>query len=343
MVMDTVPRPLRVLFRVAAGPRVGFGHLVRAVSLADALGVPARLSVRGSHASTTRTARTLGASLIPDRNPAAVMARVRPDILVLDDRVARETASWRNAARRRGIPVVGIHDLGIGLSSADLVVDGSIGAASSLDGVPALLGTRYAILNPRTVRRRVPAVDRGSATDVVIALGGGPRRAVAVALACAVADRRPRTRIAIAGGFVAKTAPSIPGRAVRWVSPTHFGEVLAGARVAVVAGGVTLYECLALGVAAVAVSVVASQRPTVAAFASRGAAVNGGATGGRVRSSRALASLAATVVDLLDDVKRRRALRKQGHRHVDGRGAARVAAVIGRVARAAAAGKAGER
>jgi UDP-2,4-diacetamido-2,4,6-trideoxy-beta-L-altropyranose hydrolase len=341
--MDTAHRPLRVLFRVAAGPRVGFGHLVRAASLADALGVPLRLSVRGSHVSATRTAHELGASVIAGMGPRAVVASVRPDVLVLDDRVARETASWRSAARRFGIPVASIHDLGIGLAHADLIVDGSIGAASRLGGIPALLGPRYAVLNARTAGRPAAAGRRRPTTDVIIALGGGPRRAVAIGLARAIAACRPGTRVAIAGGFVGTTAASKPRHAVRWVGPAQLGEALAGAQVAVVGGGVTLYECLALRVPAVAVSVVASQRPTVAAFASRGAVVDGGEVGGRAGSSRALLSLAARVVDLLADATRRRALQKHGRRLVDGRGAARVAAVIRRMPLAATARKAGGR
>ena len=35
---------LRVLFRVAAGPRRGFGHLVRSLSLARALGITTALT-----------------------------------------------------------------------------------------------------------------------------------------------------------------------------------------------------------------------------------------------------------------------------------------------------------
>jgi len=38
---------LRVLFRVAAGPRRGFGHLVRCISLARAMGIRPLLCLRG--------------------------------------------------------------------------------------------------------------------------------------------------------------------------------------------------------------------------------------------------------------------------------------------------------
>ena len=52
---------------------------------------------------------------------------------------------------------------------------------------------------------------------------------------------------------------------------------LAACDVAVVAGGVTLYEACAVGVPVVALAVVAAQRPAIADFAVRGAAIDAGA------------------------------------------------------------------
>src|SRR5512137_2015901 len=98
--MDTCRREPRVLFRVAAGPRVGFGHLVRAASLSRALGARAWVSARGAHPSVARTARRLGLPLVRGAAPGAVISSVRPAVLIVDDRVARETVRWRRAARR---------------------------------------------------------------------------------------------------------------------------------------------------------------------------------------------------------------------------------------------------
>jgi len=43
-----VSRRPRILLRVAAGPRLGFGHLVRARTLTRALDADVRISVRGT-------------------------------------------------------------------------------------------------------------------------------------------------------------------------------------------------------------------------------------------------------------------------------------------------------
>jgi UDP-2,4-diacetamido-2,4,6-trideoxy-beta-L-altropyranose hydrolase len=319
-------RALRVLFRVAAGPRVGFGHLVRAASLAEALGVPARISIRGAHASVGRAARALGASIVSARSASRELDAARPDVLVLDDRVARETRAWRRAARRRGLPVVSIHDLGLGVGDADLIVDGSIGASMRGGNVPALLGPRYAILNPRATEEGRHRRRRPGGPDVVISLGGGPRRAAALAIARVLHSERPALRIAVAVGFVRGGRAS--GGYLRWLDPAELGTALAGCRVAVVGGGVTLYECLGLGVPAVAVSVVDSQRPTIAAFAAAHAVVDGGRARAGATEKRAAARLAGKVLALLDDRTSQTALRRTGRALVDGRGAARVAAAI---------------
>jgi spore coat polysaccharide biosynthesis predicted glycosyltransferase SpsG len=320
-----------VLFRVAAGPRVGFGHLVRATSLAQALGVRALLSIRGSHPSAVRAARRLGAVVVRGTAPGRVLGRTMPDLFVVDDRVAHATGSWRRAARRLQVPIVSIHDLGLGLGDADLVVDGSIGATASECAARHLTGPRHAILNP-VVLRPSAGGPRQPARDVVVALGGGPRRSLARRLALAVCRRRPGTRIAIAGGFVgARTPPTAEaGPGVTWIDSRDLGGALGAASVAVVGGGVTLYECLALGVASVAVSVAASQRPTVQALAVRGAIVDGGPLGASRPQMRRLAVL---VGDLLDAGASRARLARTGRRLVDGRGAERVARAMRSLAR----------
>jgi UDP:flavonoid glycosyltransferase YjiC (YdhE family) len=71
----------------------------------------------------------------------------------------------------------------------------------------------------------------------------------------------------------------------------------------------------------VTVPVVASQTPTVRAFARTGAAI-----GMPLRASGD--RTAAAVVALLDDPRRRAVLRRRSMRLVDGRGAARAAAAV---------------
>src|SRR5690606_6255368 len=66
------------LFRVAAGPRLGFGHLRRATVLAGALDEPCALSVRGA-----ATLRRPWRQAPP--GPDAALQTLRPRLLVIDD------------------------------------------------------------------------------------------------------------------------------------------------------------------------------------------------------------------------------------------------------------------
>ena len=308
---------LRVLFRLAAGPRRGFGHLVRSISLARAMGVRPLLCVRGPEQAAD-TAIALGADVLTDGKPRSVTA-LRPDVVVVDDPVASAARRWIAAARGAGAIVVTIHDLGIGCADGDIVIDGSVTRqARPPRGRRALRGTRYAILDAQLPR----AQGNGSADQrrVLVALGGGPRRTTALAIAEAIAAADPHAEIRIAGGFDVRGPASRKG--ITWVGPTHgLASELSRATVAVVGGGVSLYEACAMGVPAVGVPVVPSQTPTVRAFGRRGAAV-------AVPFKAGSAATAAVVVGLLDDPERRAALRRRSMRLVDGKGARRAAAAV---------------
>jgi spore coat polysaccharide biosynthesis predicted glycosyltransferase SpsG len=159
---------------------------------------------------------------------------------------------------------------------------------------------------------------------VLIALGGGPRAVLAYSIAKAVRLELPWACIRIAGGFA--VASSADRNRIAWTGPLNglAGE-LAACDVAVVGGGVSLYEACARGVAAVGVAVVVPQRPTVGGFVAAGAALGDGSTApDAARAARA-------VVRLLRQPALRTALAGQGRKLVDGRGAGRVADAIRRL------------
>jgi spore coat polysaccharide biosynthesis predicted glycosyltransferase SpsG len=313
---------LRVLFAVAAGPRRGFGHLVRCRSLARAMGVRPLVAVRGG-GRVVDIALAFGCDVIAGARPG-VVARVRPDVLVVDDPIARTSAAWIAAGRRAGCLVVSVHDLGLGCLDADLVVDGSVTRTARGRRGRTLAGTSYAVLDPGLVRRRR---ETGRGTRVLISLGGGPRARRAAAIAAAIARVQPEARIRVVGGFLGDGAREDDPR-IRWVSaPRGLREELARADVAVVGGGVSLYEACALGVPAVGVPVVPAQEPTVAGFARRRAAL---AVAGVNAPPEAVASHAAR---LINDPQLRRRVSRTARQAVDGRGASRVAAAIAAISR----------
>lgn len=315
---------LSVLWRVAAGPRIGFGHLVRSVSLARALGVPVVVSLR-AHPAAHTTARRLGARIA---SPCLVeaIAAASPDLVVLDDPNPRAGAAALAAARRAGVPVVSIHDLGLAWLASDLLVDGSVVRRRRTSRArQTLVGARFAVLNLSDARDagRTRSV---APPTVLVSLGGGARVRLARAIAARIVAGHPGVRVRIAGGFSARGRSA--GPRVTWLPSLRSLEgELAACDVAVVAGGVSAYEACALGTAAVAVSVVPAQRETVAGLARTGAVVDAGHAG-----SRPVPRIAAEVADLalalLADARARTALARAACRLVDGRGAARVAEAI---------------
>jgi hypothetical protein len=135
----------------------------------------------------------------------------------------------------------------------------------------------------------------------------------------------PWIRIRIAGGF----APALPADRghIEWTGPLDgLAAELSACDVAVVGGGVSLYEACARGVAAVAVPVVGPQRPTVRGFVARHAARG---TWGAFDAD----GVAREVVHLLRRPDVRVRLAARGRQLVDGRGAIRVADAVRQLAR----------
>ena len=292
---------LRVLFRIAAGPRRGLGHLVRSLSVARAMGVRPLLCLRGPDQAAD-AALALGADLLTNAAPRSITL-LRPDVVVVDDPVASAARPWVAAARRSGAIVVTIHDLGIGCPDGDVVFDGSlVRSARPKRGGQAF--TSYAILDFALQK----AQNRGRpGRGVLVALGGGPRRGTTMAIAKAIAAADPRAEIRIAGGFAAPKGVSresvtrIGGRRV-------VADERSRATVAVVGGRVSLYEARAVG------------GPTVRAFARQGA------TPGVPVEAHGRRTAAEVVVPF--DPHRSAQVRRRSRRLIDGKGATRAATAV---------------
>jgi spore coat polysaccharide biosynthesis predicted glycosyltransferase SpsG len=153
---------------------------------------------------------------------------------------------------------------------------------------------------------------------VLVALGGGQHvRRMAQQLVDAIRCCTSDVSIAVAAGFSAGLRPRLRG--ARWLSAqTGLAHALADCDVAVVAGGVTLYEACALGTPVVALAVVPAQRRAILEFASRGAILDAG-----VASAITIERAARKVTELLGDERQRRTIAARARRLVDGLGARR--------------------
>ncbi len=311
-----------VVCAVAAGPRLGFGHLVRSRSLARALDVPWRVCLRGS-ADTARAALSLGADLVhaPFGDATAPVG-----LLIVDDPSPREAARWVAGARRRGIPVASIHDGGIGTVASDLIIDGSVCQPAARPASNALRGPAYAILDPAVAA--TARVASGPAR-LFLTLGGGAHVQGCASRLCRALDAaRPGIVIRVARGFAGGQA-CIPLSHGEWVDlPDGVAPELARATVAIVSGGVTLAEACAMGVPAVGVAVTRAQQTAIRALAHRGAVVDGGLL---EPDDTRMHQVAAAALALVDSPAEQGRLSSVAARLIDGHGAARVAAALRRL------------
>ena len=248
------------------------------------------------------------------------------DVLIVDDPIEASAAAWIETAQRLGIAVASIHDLGIGCPEADLLIDGSITRTIRSTKRHVASGPSFAIVDPDLLDAAVPADCR---KDVVVSLGGGPRARVACEIAGEIARRAPEVRVRVIGGFVSPGPPKAREKAPRnvtWVGPsTNLAHELGRALVAVVGGGVSLYEACALGTPAVGVAVVRGQRPTVGGFVARGAAL------GRPRQRIIPQRVADDALALLGQKRLRQVIARRARRLIDGQGARRAAHAIVRL------------
>lgn len=304
-----------VLFAAAAGPEVGFGHLIRCGVLAAKFGTRREMSLRASEGTTLAAVR-FGWTV--HRGPAVIDA-LRPDLVVVDDPSRAHRERWVKQARTAGIPVAAICDGDAGDLDADLVVDGSFAARP--DGRPARhAGPGFAILADHVLdRRRHPR--KRERERVFLALGGGAHvRRLGASIARELVRVLPGVQVHIAAGFVDAAQPRLP-HGCRWVeAPSGLSDHFATATVAVVAGGVSMYEACALGTPVVAVPVVPAQRAAIDAAVAIGAV--------RAAERTTPPSIVRTVRRLVEDPSLASVHANVSSRVVDGRGADRVAALL---------------
>jgi spore coat polysaccharide biosynthesis predicted glycosyltransferase SpsG len=313
------PEPLNVLFRVAAGPRVGFGHLTRCRSLARALGVRAQVSIRGSLA-TRNAAASFGWSVV-HRTHDAWIRELGLDLAIVDDPSREDGQQWVSKAHRLGVPVASVHDLGTAVTTADLLIDGTIQPIANRVARPALRGPKFAILDPAIAQlraRRMEVVPR----RVVIALGGGRHvYALAKRLTRAIAGQCGDVDVRVACGFAAPAQLPVLATGHWFTAPDGLGESLGSAAVAIVGGGMTAYEACALGVPAIGVALTAAQHATIRALACRGALLDAGWP----ISESVVDRIASVVAAMLSNETLRARLSRDAAKLIDGQGAMRVA------------------
>jgi spore coat polysaccharide biosynthesis predicted glycosyltransferase SpsG len=324
-------RPIRLLLRIDANHRVGFGHAVRSSALVATLRLVTELVVAGDdlHALASFFPSARLRSVERD-NLTAILDSEQPDAVLVD--LPRHTPNMWSVLRGNGRPVIAVDDEG-GAVTADLVINGTVlddyhlyPALSSRGR--ALVGSAYTLLRPAfgTTPWRNP--DRRS---VAVVVGSGERAwRWAFALMGHGLDRSNWGEVSfVVGASCAEieTLRQASDRAgVRLISGLDapaLANLLARSRVALITGGMILYEALAVGVPAVVFPQIPNLIPEAAWFAARGAIRDLGFEGGMD-----MALVGTAVRNLLRDRAEAGTQSTRARALVDGRGLDRAARVV---------------
>ncbi len=325
---------MRVLLRLDAGGEIGMGHAVRSTALLQQLPGPIELTVAGNGDGLAHCFNGADVIAVPDRDADAVAdiaGRLEP-ALTLCDHTDPGPGFWTALRERVDAPVVAIDDFG-GSIAPDAVINGTVPpdhhAYPDLPrGALKLVGSSYALLRADFAAARW---QDPQARSVVIVVGSG-RRAAEWALHLVSGaldlDGWGRVRMIVGAAFPAverlrQSCDRLGVDLEQGVPATELAARLSQATVALVTGGMIVYECLAVGAPMVVYPQEADQIAEITWFARHDCVVDLGHTGGMTE-----AKVEAAVGTLLDDPDRRRAYSRAGRSIVDGRGVERAAAAL---------------
>lgn len=330
--------PINILIRADAARALGTGHFARASSVADALTAAA-----GTHVvlATAEAATVLVPAYFPQGIDVLALAEGadsatdvldklerqgrRPDVIYLDH--YGDVAEWEAAAASRRIGLLVLDDLDAG-SAADVLVRPHGGPRGTGDAI-VLNGPAWLPLS-----RHVTALAGGAGTEagerlrVNVCFGGtDPTGETAKAIAALATLPEYDADIVIGPGAAVDASLLAQAEALRRTAVHHapsqaeLAKLMAGADVAVGAGGVMLWERLCLGLPSLVIAAADNQRPQIDAMVAEGAIDFLGD-----HQAVAAAAIEQGLSALAADQGRRASMREAGRRLVDGRGSQRIAA-----------------
>lgn len=334
-----------MLLRADAGVRIGSGHVMRCVALAQAWRDAGRQAVFVTATPSSALEALVRTERMDVRCLSAVPGSDEDIAQTLEiarahgaSRAAVDGyhfgAEYQRALRGSGLRVLAMDDDGhAGHYYAAWVLNQNRHAQEPLyakrePSTQLLLGTRYVLLRREWTRwrgwhRETPEVAR----RILVTLGGGDPENVTLKVVHALRHSEPDgVEVEVVLGTHnpngAEVRRALQGSRVPVrlrCGATAMDELMAWADLAVSAGGSTCWELAFMGVPSVAIMLAENQRPIVEALDAEGAAVS---LGWHAQCSPG--DIASAVRRLSTDSVRRAAMSRRGQALVDGEGAGRV-------------------
>lgn len=315
-----------LLLRLDATHVTGMGHAMRVRHLLDAMASRPPLLLAGCG----EVLRELfpEATLVTDSGRLADIARQAGAGCLLNDTPAFDADAWAGLE----LPGIVLDDFG-GDYPADLVINGTVLPSYHRyphlrPGGRALCGGEYALLHPAFAQQ---AWRPEEASGVSVVIGGGERAlAWSRRLFSGELDFTAWGPVSVCVGRafpafeeLAARAADLGVAAFQGLPAPQLALRLAQSRVALITGGMVLYECMALGAPTLVFPQLRNLEAEATWFAGRGCALDLGFEGGMD-----LAHLAAEMSGLLADPARAAMFSRNARAAIDGGGLVRAAAAV---------------
>ena len=348
---------MRLLYRADGGHPIGTGHTYRAIRLLNRLSEMADIQatlVAGDTPAARAMTESVRAKVVyvpPSFGPESVKPRfefaslasvlaARPyDAVVID---MLDTSASEMSALKRAVPrVASFDDRGDGRMQADALINVLV-TEPYPETLPAELrlyqGPKYAALDSVYADARGAYRFHGGRLErVFVSLGGGDAAGLTVKVARAL-GRVPgvrRVEFGVGPAFphqrdLENVLASAPFESEVFVSLPNLLERYLGCDLAIIAGGLTMYEACCIGAPALAVcQSIDHQFELAARLAAEGAMATAGY--GEAASE---SKIAQAITRLASDEALRKAMSESGPRLVDGKGTERVAGLLKELGRA---------
>jgi UDP-2,4-diacetamido-2,4,6-trideoxy-beta-L-altropyranose hydrolase len=332
-----------LLLRADGGPRVGTGHIMRSLALAQgwkefggravfalAETTPALEGLLLAHQMEIHRLETLPGSL-DDARKTASLAHQLGAIWVAGDSYAFDSP-WQAAIKDAGLRLVLLDDYQHATRyHADLILNANIYATPALytrrePHTRLLLGTRYALLRReflhwRDWTREIPPV----AAKILVTLGGSDPDNVTEKVVAALKPLAGIEVLVVIGGsnpHIASIKKSIraAGPAFRIeINSTQMPDRMAWADIAISAGGGTSSELAWMGLPGIVLILAENQDAVAQALEREGVALNLGRA-----ADWSPSQMSAALSALLADLPLRRRMSQRGRQLIDGYGVDRV-------------------
>jgi len=323
----------RWIFRVATAARHGGGHLSRCLTLAEAMPGTAEILFHidpDAEGAAFRIRRHGYTAVADDGAPVAPVSGVLLDGYGFQ---AETVSRYRSAG-----PMAVLDDLGEVPEGAGLAINtGFQMSGTALEGVPALLGPRFALIGSEFA----PSRPKGDSVDHVLVTMGrvDADNATTLALEALLEARqegfKPRVNVALGSecphlDAVRALLSQFGGEAVLILDTEAMPALLDEADLVIGAGGVGLQERVAKGVPSVTLTLAANQEGATAAAVAQGLTAFGCRATETTRTAlrEALCALAA-------DRGIRKQMAERGPAVIDGKGPQRIAEALSAMAQAA--------